>query len=661
MRSSAWNQYLTSHDFQQPFQVDRNDDIAFVPIEVGSNSGMSGRSDANSIAISNSDGASVCPTSIVTREKSKNAARMRRSNENCEYKELSYYLPLPSDEKIILDKASSIRLTTNFLKMRALLSSNQRSDRIIMPKQTCLSTALEDALDGFLLVLCGEGSVLYICDTIKLIHGLSKWEITGTKFLDVVKNEDQEEFLQNLRLTPWEESEMDCINKGTPLICLLIMATFSLLDYSFIRRFVIRVKCLLGKSKNSLSCEGYKAMHFEGHIKATIVHSNDTLIKQVQYLIGVAHTLPVANRISMEVKLSRDMFMFRAGLDLKLSYVDDQIEYLTGHQPKNVMEKSLYDLIHCGDAEEVVEGHKTHKGQAIFKMFRLLCPNGGWIWVQAYAIVLRGSRVSKPDFIVGFANVLTGIQAPTMKFGVCQLRIESERLYEDEILPNKVRRKRRCPVSEFDDDSTQESYSIGEAIFTDRFTSGSDYYSSNNRFMNSGLAHYHIAPDSATSKQRMNKDRACFKGRSDCVEANAVNLPPSFVVHSFMEQLIEQMYANRLCKSAEQNKAMELSILINWINAAGNFSKFTFLSDPEMCMRKVAKTLKILKRMKRRWLQEICLSPLHTITFGDQNTTELITVLPPINCQAVRSDVRLRLDKNDRRLRDHLQELMISR
>lgn len=124
-----------------------------------------------------------------------------------------------------------------------------------------------------------------------------------------------------------------------------------------------------------------------------------------------------------------------------------------------------------------------------------------------------------------------------MKFGVCQLRIEPERLYEDEIVPNKVRRKRRFPVSELDDDSTQESYSTGEAIFTDRFTSGSDYYNSSNRIMNSDLAHYHVVHDSATSKQRMNKDRAYFKERSDGGEANAVNLPPSFVVHTFMEQL----------------------------------------------------------------------------------------------------------------------------
>lgn len=32
--------------------------------------------------------------------------------------------------------------------------------------------------------------------------------------MDIVKNEDQEEFLQNLCLTPWEEEEMKSINKG---------------------------------------------------------------------------------------------------------------------------------------------------------------------------------------------------------------------------------------------------------------------------------------------------------------------------------------------------------------------------------------------------------------------------------------------------------------
>ena len=54
------------------------------------------------------------------KEKSKNAARTRREKENAEFYELSRLLPLPAAITNQLDKASIIRLTTSYLKMRAL-------------------------------------------------------------------------------------------------------------------------------------------------------------------------------------------------------------------------------------------------------------------------------------------------------------------------------------------------------------------------------------------------------------------------------------------------------------------------------------------------------------------------------------------------------------
>lgn len=52
------------------------------------------------------------------KEKSKNAARSRREKENAEFLELSKLLPLPTAITTQLDKASIIRLTTAYLKMR---------------------------------------------------------------------------------------------------------------------------------------------------------------------------------------------------------------------------------------------------------------------------------------------------------------------------------------------------------------------------------------------------------------------------------------------------------------------------------------------------------------------------------------------------------------
>mgnify|MGYP001952675193 CR=1 FL=1 len=55
------------------------------------------------------------------KEKSKNAARNRREKENAEFFELAKLLPLPSAITDQLDKASVIRLTTSYLKMRTII------------------------------------------------------------------------------------------------------------------------------------------------------------------------------------------------------------------------------------------------------------------------------------------------------------------------------------------------------------------------------------------------------------------------------------------------------------------------------------------------------------------------------------------------------------
>ncbi|KAH7938023.1 hypothetical protein HPB49_019282 [Dermacentor silvarum] len=54
------------------------------------------------------------------KEKSKNAARSRREKENAEFGELGQLLPLPAAITSQLDKASVIRLTSSYLKMRDL-------------------------------------------------------------------------------------------------------------------------------------------------------------------------------------------------------------------------------------------------------------------------------------------------------------------------------------------------------------------------------------------------------------------------------------------------------------------------------------------------------------------------------------------------------------
>lgn len=61
------------------------------------------------------------------KEKSKNAARSRREKENAEFQELAKLLPLPAAITLQLDKASIIRLTTSYLKMRQVFPEGKLS------------------------------------------------------------------------------------------------------------------------------------------------------------------------------------------------------------------------------------------------------------------------------------------------------------------------------------------------------------------------------------------------------------------------------------------------------------------------------------------------------------------------------------------------------
>jgi neuronal PAS domain-containing protein 1/3 len=54
----------------------------------------------------------------LRKEKSRDAARSRRGKENFEFYELAKMLPLPAAITSQLDKASIIRLTISFLKLR---------------------------------------------------------------------------------------------------------------------------------------------------------------------------------------------------------------------------------------------------------------------------------------------------------------------------------------------------------------------------------------------------------------------------------------------------------------------------------------------------------------------------------------------------------------
>ncbi|KAG8010374.1 Single-minded-like protein 1-A [Nibea albiflora] len=288
------------------------------------------------------------------KEKSKNAARTRREKENSEFYELAKLLPLPSAITSQLDKASIIRLTTSYLKMR-----------IVFPE------------DVRWLYFCGCSrwkDNVHIRNSIRSLGPVAGWfdeqhvELTGNSIYEYIHPADHDEM--TAVLTAHQPYHSHFVH-----------------EYEMERSFFLRMKCVLAKRNAGLTCGGYKVIHCSGYLKirqySLDMSPFDGCYQNVG-LVAVGHSLPPS--AVTEIKLHSNMFMFRASLDMKLIFLD-----------------SRYVLFSPACAVFVL----LVKGQVTTKYYRFLAKHGGWVWVQSYATIVHNSRSSRPHCIVSVNYVLT--------------------------------------------------------------------------------------------------------------------------------------------------------------------------------------------------------------------------------------------------------------
>ncbi|XP_061675966.1 single-minded homolog 1-like isoform X2 [Syngnathoides biaculeatus] len=336
------------------------------------------------------------------KEKSKNAARTRREKENREFYELAKLLPLPSAMTSQLDKASIIRLTTSYFKMRLVFpeglveSWGKVSRNSLDGLSQELGSHLLQTLDGFIFVVAPDGKIMYISETASVHLGLSqvgltKVELTGNSIFEYIHPGDHDEMTSVLTAhQPYHSHFVQ--------------------EYDMERSFFLRMKCVLAKRNAGLTCGGYKVIHCSGYLKIrqySLDMSQFDGCYQNVGLVAVGHSLPPSG--VTEIKLHSNMFMFRASLDMKLIFLDSRVAELTGYEPQDLIEKTLYHHVHSCDSFQLRCAHHLLllKGQVTTGYYRFLAKHGGWVWVQSYATIVHNSRSSRPHCIVSINYVLT--------------------------------------------------------------------------------------------------------------------------------------------------------------------------------------------------------------------------------------------------------------
>ncbi|CAG2225176.1 SIM [Mytilus edulis] len=209
------------------------------------------------------------------------------------------------------------------------------------PLEKELGSHLLQTLDGFIFVIAPDGKIMYISETASVHLGLSQVELTGNSVYEYIHPADHDEMTAVLTLAPPYQGHFGH-------------------EFEVERSFFIRMKCVLAKRNAGLTCGGYKVIHCSGYLKVKQFNMEmspyDSCYQNVG-LVAVGHSLPPS--AITEIKMFNNMFMFRASLDLKLIFLDARVAALTGYEPQDLIERTLYHYIHAFDILHMRIAHHT--------------------------------------------------------------------------------------------------------------------------------------------------------------------------------------------------------------------------------------------------------------------------------------------------------------
>ncbi|CAG9112520.1 unnamed protein product [Plutella xylostella] len=395
----------------------------------------------------------------LRKEKSRDAARSRRGKENYEFYELAKMLPLPAAITSQLDKASIIRLTISYLKLRDFSGHgdppwsrdpppSNKALKGAQNRRTPLGMAIDlfeqhqgthilQSLDGFALSVAADGRFLYISETVSIYLGLSQVEMTGSSIFDYVHQADHAEVAEQLGLSlagrnggaglnspasGSEEGSQHGTNNPDVSASMTLAASGSLFR-GMDRAFCIRMKSTLTKRGCHFKSSGYRVVLMLCRLRPQYTFSHSR--KSPPALLGmVALAIALPPPSVHEIRLESDMFVTRINFDFRIAHCEpSRVSELLGYSAEELTGKNLYALCHGEDANKLRKCHVDliNKGQVLTHYYRIMNKLGGYTWMQTCATVVCSSKNAEEQNIICVNYVISGREFANTVMDCCQL------------------------------------------------------------------------------------------------------------------------------------------------------------------------------------------------------------------------------------------------
>lgn len=343
------------------------------------------------------------------KEKSRDAARSRRSKETEVFYELAHELPLPHSVSSHLDKASIMRLAISFLRTHKLLSSVCSENESEAEADQQMDNLYLKALEGFIAVVTQDGDMIFLSENVSKFMGLTQVELTGHSIFDFTHPCDHEEIRENLSL-----KDGSGFGKKSK-------------DMSTDRDFFMRMKCTVtnrGRTVN-LKSATWKVLHCTGQVKVynnCPPHGGLCGYKEPLLSCLIIMCEPIQHPSHMDIPLDSRTFLSRHSMDMKFTYCDDKITELIGYHPEELLGRSAYEFYHALDSENMTKSHQNlcTKGQVVSGQYRMLAKHGGYVWLETQGTVIYNPRNLQPQCIMCVNYVLSEIEKNDVVFSMDQ-------------------------------------------------------------------------------------------------------------------------------------------------------------------------------------------------------------------------------------------------
>lgn len=343
------------------------------------------------------------------KEKSRDAARCRRSKETEVFYELAHELPLPHSVSSHLDKASIMRLAISFLRTHKLLSSVCSENESEVEADQQMDNLYLKALEGFIAVVTQDGDMIFLSENINKFMGLTQVELTGHSIFDFTHPCDHEEIRENLTLKNGSGFGKKVKEMSTE------------------RDFFMRMKCTVtnrGRTVN-LKSATWKVLHCTGQVKvynSCPPHSSLCGYKEPLLSCLIIMCEPIQHPSHMDIPLDSKTFLSRHSMDMKFTYCDDRITELIGYHPEELLGRSAYEFYHALDSENMTKSHQNlcTKGQVVSGQYRMLAKHGGYVWLETQGTIIYNPRNLQPQCIMCVNYVLSEIEKNDVVFSMDQ-------------------------------------------------------------------------------------------------------------------------------------------------------------------------------------------------------------------------------------------------